>query len=199
MLKIKQLPLNTSHIAGPALLLILTIFCYLFNENISQYFVYHRTLIMNHQYWRLISAHIFHTNDAHLLLNALALVLLWSIHGQYYSLKQYLALFVFSALTISCGIFIFDPKMLEYVGLSGVLHALFVWGACKDIASQEKTGYLLLIGATVKIAHEQFFGASAEIADLIDANVAINAHLFGAIAGLFYYFTAVIFGRIAKL
>ncbi|GLX80071.1 rhombosortase [Thalassotalea insulae] len=188
MLKIKQLPINTTHISGPVLLLILTVFCYFFNENFSQYFVYNRPLIIEHQYWRLITAHIFHTNYAHLLLNALAVILLWLIHGHYYSLFQYLSLTLISALIISISIFIFDPEMLQYVGLSGVLHALFVWGALKDITAKEKTGYLLLIGVIVKIAHEQFFGASEDIASLINASVAINAHLSGALVGLGYYF-----------
>ncbi|MEP7766379.1 hypothetical protein, partial [Sanguibacter sp. 26GB23] len=47
-----------------------------------------------------------------------------------------------------------------------------------------KTGWLLLIGILIKVGHEQIFGASQDIADLINATVAIDAHLFGTISGL---------------
>jgi membrane associated rhomboid family serine protease len=36
----------------------------------------------------------------------------------------------------------------------------------------------------LKVSHEQYFGASQEIADLINASVAIDAHLFGSLSGL---------------
>ena len=55
-----------------------------------------------------------------------------------------------------------------------------------DIRHKEKTGYLLFIGVWLKIIHEQFFGPSDDIAELIGANVAIDAHLWGAIGGLIF-------------
>ena len=93
-----------------------------------------------------------------------------------------------SAIT-GCALLLADPQM-QYVGLSGILHGLFVWGACKDVENREKTGWLLLIGITIKVAAEQFGGDTSDIANLIDASVAIDAHLFGAFSGL------VVFGSV---
>jgi membrane associated rhomboid family serine protease len=55
-----------------------------------------------------------------------------------------------------------------------------------DIKTKDKTGYLLFSGVWLKIAYEQFYGASSEVSDLINASVAINAHLWGAVGGLVF-------------
>jgi rhomboid family GlyGly-CTERM serine protease len=187
MFQLKALPLQSTHIRAPLLLLIVAIFCFAFNNLISEYFIYNRSLIIENQYWRLITGHLFHTNYAHLLLNTLAIVLLWALHGQFYSTKQYTSLLLFSSLLISLGIFVFTPEMNKYVGLSGVLHALFFWGALKDIQHKELTGYILCFGVIIKVAHEQIYGPSEDISALINANVAIDAHLWGVISGLLFY------------
>jgi len=81
--------------------------------------------------------------------------------------------------------------MQWYVGLSGVLHGLFIIGAYFDIQNRFKTGWLMLIGVWLKVLHEQIYGASESVAKLISANVAIDAHLFGTITGsliILYFF-----------
>ncbi len=55
-----------------------------------------------------------------------------------------------------------------------------------DIQAKDKTGYLLFIGVWLKIAHEQIYGASTDVSDLIEASVAIDALLWGAVGGLFF-------------
>ena len=93
---------------------------------------------------------------------------------------------MFFILCISTTLLIYGfAKQLQwYVGLSGVLHGVFLIGAYFDIKQGMKTGWLLLVGVLIKVGHEQIFGASQDIADLINATVAIDAHLFGTISGL---------------
>ena len=122
------------------------------------------------------------------MLNAAAVVLLWALHGQYYNYKNYLIIFITSALVCGLGIYWFSLDITLYVGLSGVLHGFFVWGALMDIKHKEKTGYLLFVGVMLKIAHEQIYGASAEVELLINASVATDAHFYGAIGGLLAFF-----------
>ncbi len=113
--------------------------------------------------------------------------MLWALHGNYYTLKNYSLLFFTAALTCSLGLYFLSPSIVQYVGLSGVLHGFFVWGALMDIKNKDKTGYLLLIGVCLKIVHEQFYGASSDVSSLIEANVAIDAHLWGAVGGLLFF------------
>jgi len=160
----------------------------LLGNSFSQLWVYQRSSIAQGELWRLISGHLLHTNSYHLLFNLAALLLLWLLHGKFYTRVNFSLLFLFSALVTSAGIYYFNPELMQYVGLSGVLHGFFVFGAIMDIRAQDKTGYLLFIGLWIKVAHEQLYGASSAVSDLIEASVAIDAHLWGAISGLVFSF-----------
>jgi rhomboid family GlyGly-CTERM serine protease len=184
MLQLKPLPIQAIHSLGPLFIFIAAFIAFIFDSQVADLLIYNRHLVATGEYWRLISGHFLHSNANHFMLNAAAVALLWALHGQYYSYKNYLVVFITSALICSLGIYYFSVDIVLYVGLSGVLHGFFVWGALKDIQYKEKTGYLLLIGVILKIAHEQIYGASAEVELLIGASVATDAHLYGAIGGL---------------
>lgn len=182
-----KFPLLSQSTYTPAVIAIAAVIAFSFLSEIEALFIYSRDEINSGEVWRLITGHLFHTNFNHLLLNVVALLLLWSLHGKFYSTKSYLTLFFLSALFISLAIYFFDPEMKQYVGLSGILHAVFVWGALKDIKAKDKTGYLLLIGVLVKIVYEQSGGSSEFTANLINAPVAINAHLYGVVIGIIVF------------
>ncbi len=170
----------------PFFISFITILAFIFNDSVIELFIYQRDLIAHGELWRLITGHFFHTNQYHLLLNLAALWMLWGLHQQYYHPYCYAFLFVFSALICSTGLYFFSPDLIRYVGLSGVLHGIFVWGAIMDIKHQDKTGYLLFLGVWLKIIYEQIYGANNEVANLIAANVAVDAHLWGALGGLLF-------------
>lgn len=184
MLQLKPLPIKTVQIFGPLVVFALALIALIFDAQISDFLIYNRRLITDGEYWRIISGHLFHSNTNHFTLNVAAVALLWALHGQYYNHKNYLIIFLTSAIVCSLGIYWFSIDIELYVGLSGVLHGFFVWGALMDIKHKEKTGYLLLIGVMAKLVHEQVYGASADVERLIGASVATDAHLYGAIGGL---------------
>lgn len=155
-------------------------------------FDYNRTEILNGEWWRVITGHFFHTNTVHFILNTAGLILLASLHHKFYRVSTVFSLLVFSAVFISICL-IFTSDLMRYVGLSGVLHAFFAWGALQDIKHKEKTGYLLFVGLWAKVIYEQLYGASAEVSAMINATVAVDAHLWGAIAGtLFFIFGSLV-------
>lgn len=158
----------------------------LIGESFTQVFVYHKELITQGEVWRLLTGHLLHTNGFHLLLNLAALIMLWILHGHFYTIKNTCILFILCAMSTSLGIYYFTPSLTQYVGLSGVLHGVFVFGAIMDIIAKDKTGYLLFIGVWLKIAHEQIYGASSDVSNLIEASVAVDAHLWGAVGGLLF-------------
>lgn len=184
MINLKTFPTRPTQYALPLIIIIIAFTFHLFDDQLSSALIFDREAIANGDFWRIFTGHFFHTNLNHLLLNIGACALLWSLHGQFYSLKNYAWLVALSALGTSAGIYFFSPDIFYYVGLSGVLHGVFVWGAVKDIQAKEKTGYLLFLGVWLKVAHEQIYGASSDVEALISSNVAIDAHLFGAISGL---------------
>jgi rhomboid family GlyGly-CTERM serine protease len=145
---------------------------------------YHRSSIDGGQWWRIITGHLLHTNFIHLAVNLIGLVLLWLLHGDYVTGRRFLWHFLFLSLGISFAIMYLSPNIQWYVGLSGVLHGFFVWGAMLDVYYKRKSGYLLLIGIVIKLVDEQFFADQSFMSGLIEASVAIDAHLYGAVLGL---------------
>ncbi len=189
-MKLSTLPIAQKHSLIVLIITLLSVIAFagetFIGETVSYALVYQRPLITQGEVWRIFTGHLLHTNGFHLLLNLAALCMLWALHGHFYTIKNYTALFLFCAISTSLGIYYYNPELIQYVGLSGVLHGIFVFGAIMDIKSNDKSGYLLFIGVWLKIAHEQIYGASSDVSDLIEASVAIDAHLWGAVGGLLF-------------
>lgn len=148
---------------------------------------YDRVAVNQGQWWRLFSAHLLHTNHWHLLMNLAGLLVIFLMHGPHYCCSRLLFLMVSGFALIGLLLWLWSPATSYYVGLSGWLHALLVWGACKDIQRQWSSGWLILAGVCAKIGWEQWQGASQQLITLINAEVATDAHLYGAISGLLLY------------
>lgn len=148
-------------------------------------FNYQHSAIANGQIWRLFTGNLLHTNAWHLGMNLAGLwviVFLHEIHYRYHVGKLIL-LFCSLCLMEGLGLFNFYPSVSAYVGLSGVLHGLFAFGAVMDIRKGFRSGYLLVLGVIAKVMYEQYFGADAGLSELINARVSIESHLVGMISG----------------
>lgn len=153
-------------------------------ENWQLALQYQRSALEQGQLWRALSGHLLHANHWHLLLNLAGLLLAVLLHGRYFSARQLLVQWAVYALAISALLYLFSTNIHSYVGLSGVLHAMLTLGAIKDVQQRDHSGYLLLAGLIAKVSYEQWQGPDAELASLIGADVAIDAHLYGVITGV---------------
>jgi len=168
-------------------ILMLSLLIFLFQPTSNQWLAYYHSGIENGQWWRLITAHLSHTNGFHLLLNAAGLVVINSLFIKSFNTINLIFVSIFSSIFISLCLFWLDPNMQWYMGLSGVLHALFAVGVCDEISKKDKWGWILGIGLISKLTSEQINGSSPGIENLIAATVAVDAHLYGAIAGILYF------------
>lgn len=183
-LHISRALLRQQGFGGPVLLCVAVLGCWLLAPALTPRLEYDRSaIIASGEIWRLLSGHLLHTNLQHLLLNGAGLLLLWILHGQHYRTRPFLGATAFTALMTGLGLLWFSPQTDIYVGLSGVLHGLIIWGGCLDIRARWRTGYLLVAGTWIKVGWEQHFGASEATAQLIDAAVAVDGHLWGSVAG----------------
>lgn len=171
-------------LVGPLIVFALALLGFIFEPASSELLGYQRHTFSQGRYWQLLSASFLHTNLNHLLLNLAGMALLWALHGQYYRPVNYLLMFVLLSVASALGVHYYSLELSHYVGLSGALNGLFTWGAIKDIQRGLRTGWLLLIGIIAKVGYEQWQGADAQVASLINAQVAIDAHLFGVLAAL---------------
>lgn len=140
--------------------------------------------IADGEYWRVITGQLLHTNLNHLYLNTAGLLLIWALHGEYYTAKHYVIVTSVSLIIIGIALGIIYQNTI-YSGLSGVLHALLIYGSILDIKRKLNSGWLIFAGIWLKVLYENTFGASGSTAELISASVAVESHLIGAMVGLF--------------
>ncbi|WP_372883323.1 rhombosortase [Psychromonas sp.] len=170
-----------------ALIILFTLAVYLFEPTASEMLAYYHNGIAEGQIWRLFTATFCHTNFNHLLMNIAGLIITLGLFIDLYKTMKIFPIILFSSLFIGLCLFFFERQVIWYVGLSGVLHALFSYGVAQDIARKDPWGYLLGAGFAIKIIYEQIFGAMQSTIELIAAEVLINAHLYGALAGCCFY------------
>lgn len=180
MFTFKSLPTKKQQITLPLLVILFASIALVAN---TESLTFNRELFSKGEFWRSFTGHFLHTNFNHYLLNVCGVILLWALHGQYYNKLNSPLLFIVSALSTSLGIYLYSPEITDYVGLSGILHGMFIWGAIKDIQHKDNTGYILLFAVVGKVIYEQIAGASESVAALISAHVAIDAHLWGMLGG----------------
>ncbi|WP_261903791.1 rhombosortase [Vibrio fortis] len=164
----------------PALVFI-SLICVLFQfDPIQTWVVWDQTAIANGQWWRIVTGNFSHTNLSHLAMNLAGLWVICFVF-QPSRIRILAYLFLISVFT-GAGLLLTD--MQSYVGLSGTLHGLFGAFALTEALTGRRSSWLLVGGLVAKIAWEQLMGPSATTGALINARVAIEAHLIGAIGGL---------------
>jgi rhomboid family GlyGly-CTERM serine protease len=85
---------------------------------------YDRTSILNGEVWRLFTAHLVHWNHNHLVWDFLVFLACGGFL-EWLSRKSLLLVLFGAALTVSVSLFIFQPVMEYYRGLSAIDMALF--------------------------------------------------------------------------
>ncbi|WP_445945438.1 rhombosortase [Shewanella sp.] len=155
-------------------------------SSVADSFSYLRLNITQGQVWRLLTGNLLHTNLWHLAMNLAGLWVILFLHEMHYRKQALLIYLLFISLCLfeGLGLYFYYPALLSYVGLSGVLHGLFSFGAIMDITRGYRSGYLLLAGVLAKVCYEQTYGASDSVVELIGARVATESHLVGVISGI---------------
>jgi rhomboid family GlyGly-CTERM serine protease len=176
-------PTQKQYILAPISLILIVLVLELMKPLSIQWVVFTTSEILNGEIWRIITGQLLHTNFNHVLLNLGGLILIWALHGEYYDTKHYILAVFTSLILVGAGLLWFAPYN-NYAGLSGILHSLIVYGGFLDIKKGDKTGWLLLLGVLAKILYESIAGPAEYTKELIDASVAVEAHLIGCIVGV---------------
>lgn len=177
-----------SHSKPYGVVLAVTLICtVLYFIDISSQLAYRRSAIAGGEWWRLFTGNLLHTNQWHLLMNLAGLWIICFLHECHYRAANFTLLFILLCLLQGAGLYFCFPAIGGYVGLSGMLHGLFTYGALKDIQIGLRSGYLLFAGVCAKVAYEQIYGATDQITHLIGARVATESHLVGVITGVLIF------------
>ena len=143
-----------------------------------------RDLIDKGEGWRIITGNLAHTNGWHLLLNLSGLAVLYSLFREYLTGWRLPVLLLLLGTAVGLGIWWWCPQTQWYMGLSGLLHGLFVWGAMQHIRSRRYSGWLMLLGIVIKLGLDFYSAGESPVSALIGARVHIESHRIGSAAGL---------------
>ena len=134
--------------------------------------------------WLLLSGHIVHLNWSHWLLNMAGLAIVAFFFSAHAGIKQWVMVILVSVCVINMGLWWWMTDIYSYVGLSGVLHGLFLYGALREIRYYPASGYVLVAVLLAKLSWEFFYGALPGSEDMAGGRVLTEAHLLGAVGGV---------------
>ena len=149
---------------------------------------FNRELVAQGDVWLLFSAHTVHLNWSHWALNMAGLAIVAFFFSAHASFKQWLMVILISSSVISAGLWWWISDVQTYVGLSGVLHGLFLYGALREIRFYPTSGYVLVAVLLAKLTWEFFNGALPGSEEMAGGRVLTEAHLLGAIGGILVWF-----------
>lgn len=176
--------LHRHNLAVPATLALPSIAIAIAGTQARAWLRYEREQILAGELWRLLTASFVHLGWSHLLMNLAALALIWMLFGRLLTTKTWLLLSLASMLSVSLGLLLFSPEIGWYVGLSGMLHGLFVAGVMASLRAGHRLELALLALLLGKIVWEQAYGPLPGTAEFAGGAVVTDAHLYGA-AGSF--------------
>jgi rhomboid family GlyGly-CTERM serine protease len=152
-------------------------------EPARQWARYDRTGLENGELWRLLTGHLVHLGFGHLWPNLVALAVIGALFDDVLKPREWLAAAVACALAIDAGLYVLDPGVDWYVGLSGVLHGFVACGGLLMVARREPIGAALTVGLGAKLAWEHWAGPVPFTAASVGGPVIVAAHLYGAASG----------------
>ena len=144
---------------------------------------YERDLMVSEP-WRAITHAVIHLNFNHMLLNVTAIICLYFLFSPVFESPLWLVALAFCSAISATGMYWFSNDVDWCVGLSGGLHGFFIYAVICARAH-----WLWILAIVAKIIDEQFhllaqFEWSALSSQLINGDVVVDAHLWGALGGL---------------
>jgi rhomboid family GlyGly-CTERM serine protease len=153
------------------------------SETIGLAWRYDRAAVLAGQWYRLFTAHLVHGGITHWMLNMAGFTLILAVFPRCLTARRLAWLMPLTAWPVSAGLLWLHPEVSWYVGLSGVLHGLFIFGATRMALEGSREYTLALIVVWVKVVYEQLAGPTVAAWTSVDLPVVVTAHLYGALAG----------------
>jgi len=154
---------------------------HLFGDGVHTALRYDRAGLLSGEVWRALTAHIVHVSWGHTATNAIAALLIGAL------LPRERWSWLVAALGVTAGILAFERNVPTYAGLSGALHGVFAAGALRRFTKGDRLWGLGVAGLAIKLAYELWWGALPGSEAVAGAPVLVEAHLYGAMAGVGVY------------
>ncbi len=151
--------------------------------NLHWLFVWQKDAIFIGQWWRIVTGNITHTNWNHLALNLAGLTVWCGFYRDLYHQCRTPVLTI--SIMIAIGVISQFTSLVSFSGFSGVLYGLFMWSGVRDIMQKRVfSGGLVVVAIVTKLAYDLITqGNEPLMQNFINANIAYQAHIIGAMFG----------------
>lgn len=180
----------------PLALMALVFLLGLGGEAVREALRYDAPAIAAGQWWRLLSGNFVHLGWWHLFLNEVGLLVLVLLCPEPLSWSVWLRRLLLLGLGMSLGLYFLVPETRWYVGMSGVIHGLFVLGLGRQVLQKDLIAAGCLAYLVGKIAWEMVSGVPVSDEQALGGRVLVESHLYGALSALIY---GLIFGAFTRL
>lgn len=132
------------------------------------------------QPWRIFTTHLVHLNSMHLAINCAALLVIAIIFRAHVKGRLLINVMLISALAATL-VPVLLAQDYAFVGLSGVLHGIVVYGGLLIMRTQRPVGVTILMVVIVKLVIDLMLAGTENL--WLGAEVAYLCHVGGAIGG----------------
>ena len=113
---------------------------------------YDRKLVGEGQILLLFGSQLVHLNWPHWALNMAGMIMIAVLFGAYGSIGYWLWVLAVSAFAVGAGLWLLNPELRWYVGLSGALHGLMLAGIMRDMRFHRWSAAMLLVLVVGKLS-----------------------------------------------
>lgn len=146
---------------------------------------YDRELIAAGEAWRVLTGNFVHLGAGHLWLDLTGLVLLLLFFRDVFGPRDWALASLAGAAVVGGGLWLLDPAVRSYMGISGVLHTLLFAGLLLSFRHNPAINGVVMAGMAWRLWSEQQAGYDVHyMQELIGGAVLVEAHLYGALAAL---------------
>lgn len=144
---------------------------------------YESPLVSSGEWYRLLTGHFVHLGINHLALNLTGMVLFFYLFVKTISALEILTTIVLYALFISFAMHL-SGDIYWYVGFSGVLYGLFVFGVFRDALASLAAKCLVVCVIVAKVLYDLASGGDPALEEFTGGAVITQAHLYGIVIAL---------------
>ncbi|PID46079.1 MAG: rhombosortase [Proteobacteria bacterium] len=147
--------------------------------------LYVRGAVNQGEWWRILSGQLVHTNWPHFELNISSLLIFALLFYNSVNIRTFTISLFLLALGVGLSIHYLEPRIHWYAGLSGAIYGLYLVGA---YSSYQRNDVFIAISVAAlvigKATFEHFYGQIHSNAELINARVVTEAHLYGIVGAI---------------
>ncbi len=152
--------------------------------------IYDRAAIAHGELWRLVTGNLVHLSTTHLAYNVAAFLIAGTII-EIRGYRLFTTLCISAAMLIGIILFVVEPAMYFYAGLSGIVTATVTYLCLLGLAEKGAWPWLcaaMLAGLTAKIVVELILGKSFLLAVSTEEFMPVPlSHLIGAVTAILLF------------